>query len=67
MEFKNGAIVLVVLGGKKIICKNSMQVYFFLIENGIEVDLAADAKKWTESANANETYNEQSFDIYMEK
>lgn len=67
MELKNGVSALVVLGGKKIICKNSMKVYCFLIENGIEIDLAADAKKWTESAYSNETYSEQKFDIYMEE
>lgn len=67
MEFSNGVIALVVIGGKEKICSDSMQVYDFLHTNGINHELAADAQGWTELACTDETYNEEEFDIYMEK
>lgn len=66
MKFTDGVKALVVIGGKKKICYHSMQVYDFLHTNGIEHELAADAQGWTELAGAEETYNEEDFDIYMQ-
>lgn len=43
-----------------------MDVYYFLTDNGIEHELAADAQGWSELACVDETYNEEEFDIYME-
>lgn len=57
---------LVVIGSKKRICTDSMDVYYFLTDNGIEHELAADAQGWSELACVDETYNEEEFDIYME-
>lgn len=61
-----GAKALVVIGSKKRICTNSMDIYYFLTDNGIEHELAADAQGWSELACVDETYNEEEFDIYME-
>lgn len=66
MEFTDGVKALVVIGGKKKICYDSMQVYDFLHNNGIEHTLAVDAQGWTELACINDTYNEEDFDIYMQ-
>lgn len=66
MKFTNGVKALVVIGAKKRKCTHSMDVYYFLTENGVEHELAADAQGWTELATEGETYNEEDFDIYME-
>ena len=66
MNFTDGVVALVVIHGKKKICDNSTQVYYFLYDNGIEHELAADAQSWTELACVDETYNEEEFDIYMQ-
>lgn len=66
MEFTNGIKALVVIGRKKKLCDDSMQVYDFLYNNRIEHTLAVDAQGWTELACADETYNEEDFDIYMQ-
>lgn len=66
MKFTDGVKALVVIGGKKNLCSDSMEVYYFLYDNGIEHDLAADAQGWAKFACVNETYNEKEFDIYMQ-
>lgn len=66
MEFTDGVKALVVIHGKKRLCNDSMQVYDFLYDNGIEHELAMDAQCWTELACVDESYNEEEFDIYME-
>ena len=66
MRFTDGVKALVVIHGKEKLCSDSMQVYDFLHDNGIEHELAADAQGWTELACIDETYNETEFDIYMQ-
>lgn len=66
MDFKNRVKALVVFGRAKRFCYNSFQVYNFLIKNGVAWETAFDAKAWTQAANIGETYNEKSFDIYIE-
>lgn len=66
MEYTDGVKALVVIHGKKKMCRNSYQVYEFLYDNGIDHELASDAQGWTELACINETYNEVEFDIYMQ-
>lgn len=66
MEFTDDVKALVVIGSKKRLCSDSMQVYNFLSNNGVEHELAADAQGWTELAYADETYSEIDFDIYMQ-
>ena len=66
MDFTNGVRALVVIHNKKKLCKGSYEVYEFLLDNGIEHDLAADAQGWTELACVDESYNEEEFDVYMQ-
>lgn len=66
MEFTDNVKALVVIDSKKRLCSDSMQVYNFLSDNGVEHELAADAQGWTELACMDETYNEVNFDIYMQ-
>lgn len=65
MKFSDGVKALVVIHGKRKLCSNSMHVYEFLYDNGIEHELAEDAQRWAELACIDESYNEEEFDVYM--
>lgn len=68
--FKDNMTAFIVVNNgmkRKKKCASAREVYDFLTQCGIYHDTASDAYRWSEQAEADETYNEKQFDIYMER